>query len=358
MQTLFLPTKVHFGHNALSALEQFQGKTVLVVTDKTLAQSGFLLSLYTQLQNSHIHLFDQVTPDPSLQLVAQGVQKIHETGAEVLLAFGGGSSIDCAKGMMFYASHEAAERPVLVCIPTTAGTGSEVSPFAVLTDTRENIKYPLVDEALFPQHAILEPSFLEKLPPKLLADTGFDTLTHAVEAMVAKEHSACSDALAERAFSMAYHALPAAHKGDMGAKSEMLLASTLAGMAFSLAGLGLCHALSHSLGGLLHLPHGWLNAQCLPQVIRFNAQEQMASLAYARLARACGLSGSARSLSSALLRLRGQLDCGKHAELSWGDLAPKLPELTAHALVDPCMAGNPRPVRESDVRQILKEVFA
>ena len=239
METFWIKPKLYFGPEPMAALDQLAGKRVLIVTDAFLASSGLLDRVKNRLTGA-VEIFDQVEPDPSLRLVAQGVRMLRDFGPDAVVAFGGGSPMDCAKGMCWFSDRH----PPLWCIPTTAGTGSEVTSFAVLTDTDQGVKYPLVEEDLLPEAAILDASLLEGVPPHVTADTGMDVLTHAAEAVAAKGASPFSDALAEKAFALAYRRLPEAHAGSREAKQDMLLASCMAGMAFNAARLGEGRALS------------------------------------------------------------------------------------------------------------------
>ena len=259
--------------------------------------------------------------------------------------------MDCAKAMCWFSKG----RPPLWCIPTTAGTGSEVTAFAVLTDTERGVKYPLVEEGLLPETAILDPTLLEGVPPKVTADTGMDVLTHAAEAFAAKGSSPFSDALAEKAFVLAYARLPAAFAGDLGAKGDMLLASCMAGMAFNAAGLGACHAMAHALGGRFHLPHGRLNAVLLPSVVLRNAGDRRAAARYAALAKSCGLAGTPRALSAALARLRAALDLPDRLPVEPEELKASLDDLSAAALDDGCMTANPIPLTAAEVKDLLAQ---
>lgn len=353
MEIFAVRPRVCFGADALEALKELDGQRVLIVTDKFLAGSGLLDRVRARLTGP-AEIFDQVEPDPSLELVARGVAALRAFRPGAVLAFGGGSPIDCAKGMVWFSGADPGERVPLWCIPTTAGTGSEVTSFAVLTDTERGVKYPLVQEGLLPQTAILDPGFLAGVPSKVTADTGMDVLTHAAEAYAAQRASPFSDALAEKAFVLAWHSLPRAFRGDMAAKGDMLLSSCMAGMAFQAAGLGLCHAAAHALGGRFHIPHGRLNAILLPHVLRFNAAESRTAERYARLARLCGLTGNARALSAALVRLRAGLGMTGGLPVSKEELQKALPEVAAAALADPCLAGNPRAVTEENVRGLIE----
>ena len=360
MERFELKTAVAFGENALAALEALPGQRVMVVTDGFLAGSGLLDKVLARLEGRQVEVFDQVVPDPPLDLVARGARALADFRPEAVVAFGGGSALDCAKAMAQFGRKLGAPEDLSLCaVPTTAGTGSEVTSFAVLTDPARGVKYPLVDDGLLPRLAVLEPAFLEGVPPAVTADTGMDVLAHAAEAYVAKGASPYSDALAEKAFTLAWGSLPAAFaaKGASPAKGDMLLASNLAGLAFNAAGLGLCHGLAHALGGRFHVPHGRLNALLLPAVISFNAADERSGKKYGRLAGLCALTPTARSLSFALERLRGRLEqprrlsgCGVEPAA----LRSALDAVAADALADFCTASNPRPAGPEDVKVLLR----
>ena len=348
METFTIKPKLYFGAGALSALSELAGKRVLVVTDAFLASSGLLDGVRVHLTGSSVTVFDQVEPDPSLELVAQGIRVLEECRPDAILAFGGGSPMDCAKGVRYFSGCCVP----LWAIPTTAGTGSEVTSFAVLTDKAKGLKYPMVKDDLLPEYAVLDPSLLAGVPPTVTADTGMDVLTHAAEAYVSGKANPFTDALAERAFTLAYRNLPEAYKtkGASEAKEAMLYASCMAGIAFNAAGLGISHSLAHALGGRVHLPHGRLNAMLLPRVISFNAQQPKTAEKYARLAKLCGLAGSARSLSAALNRMAAALNLPKTLPVE--DPAA----VAADALADPCTATNPGQPSAAGLEAILREL--
>ena len=357
MEQFALKPSLYFGPDALGVLEQLSGRKVLVVTDAFLAQSGLLERVIKRLQGCEVGVFDQVVPDPPLSLIAQGVAQFRAFRPQVLLAFGGGSPMDCAKGIRYFAQGEGC---ALWCVPTTAGTGSEVTSFAVLTDSASGVKYPLVDERLLPDAAVLESALLDGVPAAVTADTGMDVITHAAEAAVARRASSFSNALASAAFTMAVHSLPQARRVPGEPRERMLHASCMAGIAFNCAGLGICHGLAHALGGRFHVPHGRLNALLLPHVIRFNAQDSGAAANYAELARHCGLSGSARALAAAIQRLRDALEmpstlsaCGVKREQVTADL----PQITAAALADICTAANPILPSQVQLEELVRAVL-
>ena len=344
MQTFSLKPNLYFGPDALATFKVLSGRRVLIVTDSFLASSGLLERLRVHLEDSDVTVFDQVTPDPSVELVARGVQLLREVQPDAVIAFGGGSPMDCAKAIRW----SGGGRMPLWAVPTTAGTGSEMTAYAVLTDTDKGLKYPLVDDTLLPEYAVLDPSLLEGVPPSVTADTGMDVLTHAAEAYVSPKATPFTDALAEKAFVLAYESLPGAYRGDPERRGVMLYASCMAGMAFNGAGLGICHSLAHALGGRLHLPHGRLNALLLPHVIRFNAADGEAAGRYAKLAKLCGLAASPRALAGAVTRMPAALKMP--TALTVDDPAAA----AVAAMADPCTATNPRTPTQTELETLLR----
>ena len=357
MEKFSLRTRILSGAGTVSALKEFGADRVMVVTDSYFGKNGTAQRIGALTGGRDIRIFDRVQPDPTVELAAEGTAAFREFGPELLVALGGGSAMDLAKAVKYFA-----KSPVpLEAIPTTSGSGSEVTEFAVLTHGR--VKHPLVDPGLCPDMAILDSDLLQTLPKALIADTGFDVLTHAAEAAVAKHAGAFSDLYAREAFKNAYGALPASYAGHAEVRLRIHRASTMAGIAFSQAGLGLCHALAHSLGGRFHVPHGRLNAILLPSVIRCNAY--VTQRRYAELARAAGIVGSAdsvavRNLCNGLIRLRKELNlpetlaqAGIPPREIWGNMG----ELVRDALADPCCRTNPLEPEDFVVRRILDEVM-
>lgn len=300
--------------------------------------------------------FFDVEPDPSVTLAAKGAALVKALQPDAVVALGGGSAMDLAKSMTWFAGSDAK----LIAIPTTSGSGSEVTDFAILT--HKGVKHPLVDPRLRPDVAILDSDLVSGLPPGLVADGGFDVLTHALEAYTAANAGALTDALALESFRTTFRTLPASFAGQLSARMQIHTAATMAGLAFTQAGLGLCHALAHSLGGEFHLPHGRLNAILLPSVITHNAA--FAGKRYAALAQAIGLEGRAesvgiRNLRSALTRLRKELGLPAtlaQAGVSTAAVQEKAAAIVKATLADPCCKTNPVPVTEGMARQILTEV--
>lgn len=356
MEQFSCKTKIYTGKGSLSVLQTLGCKRLLLVTDPYFQKNGTAQRIAGFTKAEYVEIFHKITPDPSVELAAEGTALMRSFQPDTLIALGGGSTMDCAKAMAYFA-----DLPVkLVAIPTTSGSGSEVTDFAILT--HKNVKHPLVDNRIRPDVAILDSELLDKLPPSLIADSGFDVLSHALEAYVAKDASTITDCLSRDAFSAVFASLPSSFSGNMGVRQKIHTAATMAGLAFTQAGLGLCHAMSHSLGGVFHIPHGRLNAILLPSVIECNAL--VAGAKYANLARAAGLGGSAdsiaiRNLKNALIRLRRELQLPQtlaQTGVDPGEIRYKSSEIVKAVLADPCCATNPLPVEDFIVRRILEEV--
>ncbi len=330
-----LATTLLCGADALEALETLGAKRVFFVADPFFAQNGTAAQLAARFPDAQTQIFSEVSPDPEVQTVAKGADLLRAFAPDTLVALGGGSAIDCAKAILAMSGAQAR----FVAVPTTSGTGSEVTRFAVLTHAGK--KHPLIDPALRPQLALLDGSLLTSLPPALIAEAGFDAVSHALEALCAARATPFSDAFALCALQTLLRALPRSFGGDTSARAEVHCAATMAGIAFDNAGLGLCHALSHALGGAFHVPHGRLNAVLLEHVVR--AQAEQCDEIYRRAAAFCGLSGT-QGLLFALRRLRARLHlpeslrgCG----ISHAELAEAREALITAALADPCALDAP-----------------
>ena len=357
MDKFLCKTKILSGHGAAASLADLHIKRLLLVADPFFSQNGTAARIAKLAKAEEYEIFDGVKPDPSVQLAAEGAAAVQRFQPDTVVALGGGSAMDCAKAMTYFSGL----KPRLVAVPTTSGSGSEVTDFAILT--HGGVKHPLVDDTLRPDMAILDGDLLRELPKSLIADGGFDLISHALEACAATGAGMVSDALAADAFCTALQLLPRSYRGDVDTRLPLHNAATMAGMAFSAAGLGLCHAIAHSLGGEFHVPHGRLNAILLPLVMDQNAH--VCSHKYATLARRAGLSSGTdpvalRSLKNALLRLRRSLDLPENltqAGVSGGEVWRKMDALVSAALADPCCATNPIKPDETMIRRILSEAI-
>lgn len=349
-------TKIVSGTGAVAALKELGISRLFLVTDPFFAKNGTAQRVASQTGAQNVEIFQDVVPDPTVALAAEGTARVKAFQPDTIVALGGGSAMDCAKAMLYFSGLSIR----LVAIPTTSGSGSEVTDFAILT--HEGVKHPLVDAKLAPELAILDDELLQELPRSLVADAGFDVLAHALEAYVGKQASPMTDALAKDAFCDAFGALPASFAGRKDVRLKIHEAATMAGMAFTQGGLGMCHAISHVLGGMYHVPHGRLNAILLPAVIGCNAYS--AGSKYAELARAAGLSGSAdtvavRNLRNALVRLRKELSLPEtlaQAGIPPQKLRHDMDSIVKSALADECCATNPIKVEDFMIRQVLEEV--
>ncbi len=356
MQQFSCTTRVVSGPGSLAYLKELRAKKLFLVADPYFVKNGTADRVAALSGAAEYRVFSRITPDPTVELAAEGTAELKAFAPDTVVALGGGSAMDCAKAMVYFAGIPV----VLVAIPTTSGSGSEVTDFAILT--HKGVKHPLVDEKLRPAVAILDSELLGSLPKGLIADTGFDVLSHALEAAVAKNADAFTDAFAREAFSAVYAGLPASYAGDTGVRQRIHDAATMAGLAFTHAGLGLCHAMSHALGGAFHIPHGRLNAILLPAVIDCNAHA--CAREYAAIARAAGLPGAAdtvavRNLKNGLVRLRRELGMPqtlKEAGAEPREVWHKTGDIVKAVLADPCCATNPIGVEDFMVRRILEEV--
>ncbi len=382
MKRFKLSTEVLFSEDALDALQEFKDVHVVLITDKFMVDSGMADIIVKKLKNcASVAIFDEVVPDPPMSLVQRGIEFLSDKDCDVVVALGGGSSIDAAKAIVYFKKHyDDAENPEgnkqikLVALPTTSGTGSEVTQFAVVTDTDTGKKIPLIDESLMPDLAILDPELVKSCPPSITADTGMDVLTHAIEAYVSETASDCSDCLAEKACELAFEFLPRAYRNgyDIKARDKMHRASCLAGMSFSLVNLGVNHGIAHALGAIFHIPHGRANALVLPHVIEFNADvtreankhSNDSAKKYQKLARIVGLPAATpkvgvSNLVAEINRLLKYMDrpmtitqCGVSLE----EFEQHREEIVKRALADACTVANPRKVEAKDINRILDQI--
>ncbi|NCQ86235.1 MAG: bifunctional acetaldehyde-CoA/alcohol dehydrogenase [Microcystis aeruginosa W13-18] len=404
-----VPPKVYFKYGALPiAIRELAGKKrAFIVTDKPLFDLGVTASLEEVLEEIGItvNIFYDVEPDPSLETVERGLNVINTFNPDVIIAIGGGSPMDAAKIIWLLYEHPEIEfeslamrfmdirkrvyelpplgqKALMVCIPTTSGTGSEVTPFAVVTDRRNNIKYPLADYALTPSMAIVDPELVLNMPKKLTAYGGIDALTHALEAYVSVLASEYTNALAQDAIRLLFKYLPSSyHNGakDPKAREKVHYAATMAGMAFANGFLGICHSMAHQLGAIFHIPHGLANALMISHVILYNATDAPFKQAtfsqykypnvkwrYARIAHSLGLGGESETES--VERLVLAIECLKREigiPASIKEVIPeteaefmaKLDHLAEQAFDDQCTGANPRYPLIEDLKTLLIQAY-
>ena len=408
MQWFKVPPKIYFEEDSIQYLEKMEGiNRAFIVTDPVMVQLGnvnkILHYLRKREQYCHSEIYSDVESDPSVECIMRGVEAMRAFNPDVIIAIGGGSAIDAAKGMWLFYEHpetsfdglrqrfldirkrafkfpKLGAKTKLVAIPTTSGTGSEVTSFSVITDKKNgNIKYPLADYALTPDVAIIDPQFTRSMPKSIVADTGLDVLTHAIEAYVSVMASDYTDGLALQATEMVFHYLKASYNGENLAREKMHNASCIAGMAFTNAFLGLNHSMAHKLGGEFHIPHGRANAILLPYVIAYNAtrptkfaafpkyKEYIADERYAKLAWRCGLcnvgtetQAAVNSLIEAVRKLMKETDrpmtirdCG----ISEEEFLAKVDELSYKAFEDQCTTANPVYPLVSEIKELYLKAY-
>ena len=355
MEVFSCTTKIVSGPGALRELKQLESKRLLVVAAPFFKDTDIPRRIQTAAGADSVAWFYDVAGEPTVELAAKGTALVEKFRPDTVAAIGGGSVMDCAKAMVYFSG----QKIPLVAIPTTSGSGSEVTDFSVLA--HGGSKHPLVDKALQPVMAILDGDLLRTLPGSLIADAGYDVIVHAVESFVATGAGAMSKALARDAFIAAFEKLPASFRGDTGVRQDIHMAASMAGVAFSQSGLGLCHAIAHALGGRFHIPHGRLNAILLPAVVAHNTA---AYGDYADLGRSAGLGGAAeavavRNFRNGLVRLRKELQLPQtlaQAGIPPREVLAQTSAIVKDALEDPCCHTNPvRPSREL-VQNILEQV--
>lgn len=373
MEKFYLKPRIYMDKDGLK--EVLEGASrVFIVTDRFMHESGKVSYLTDPLEQMGIEyrIFSEVKPDPDLATITKGIDLMTEFKPQVLLALGGGSPIDAAKAMNFLSDKAGlTEKCQFVAIPTTSGTGSEVSKFSVVSDPVHTAKYPLVDDELLPDAAILDAELVRTVPPSVTADTGIDVFTHALEAFVSTNANDFTDAAAEKAMKLVRSNLLKVYKNpdDLEARQKMHHASCLAGMAFSNAGLGLNHSMAHTLGAHFHIPHGRANGILLPYVMGFNAgcHDQLTPVAkrYARIARLLRLDGaSIRQSAFSVVRTAKQYikqlnmpDSIEAAGVAREDFDAALDEMVEAAYNDACTQTNPRPCTKEDIRTVFIRAY-
>lgn len=382
MNTFSIHPQIHFGPDALDRLKALKSRRAFVVADPFVVKSGAIAMVTDRLAAASVpyDVFSDVIPDPPIETVAAGVRALLANEADVIVAIGGGSALDTAKLIREFAGQMAPSiaRPRFIAIPTTSGTGSEVTSVAVVTDKANQVKLPLTSDSLLPDEAILDVELVKTVPPVLTADTGMDVFTHAVEACVSTHASDFSDALASKAIEIvgAYLLRSYSDASDLRARTKMHSASCLAGLAFNAASLGLNHGMAHALGGKFHIPHGRANAIVLPHVIEFNAdlvpssagrcEGSRAAHRYLGVARILGLQTVCPSMAIRALvnwtrfmmsEMKMPTSISQTNVCSEAEYRDAIPAMAEAALKDRCTEGNPRNATLEDVTQLYLKMW-
>ncbi|MFD2306732.1 bifunctional acetaldehyde-CoA/alcohol dehydrogenase [Enterococcus termitis] len=405
MQWFKLPPKIFFEKNSLQYLQKMENvERVMIVCDPGMVQFGYADTVRKELQKRKndvkIEVFSDVEPNPSTNTVYAGTKMMADFEPDTIIALGGGSAMDAAKGMWMFYEHpdteffgakqkfldirkrtykiEKAVKTQFVCIPTTSGTGSEVTPFAVITDSETHVKYPLADYALTPDVAIVDPQFVMSVPASVTADTGMDVLTHAIESYVSVMASDYTRGLSLQAIKLVFdHLENSVKRPDAESREKMHNASTMAGMAFANAFLGICHSVAHKIGGEYGIPHGRTNAILLPHIIRYNAKDPSkhamfpkydyfrADTDYADIAKFLGLKGkNTAELVDALakavydLGVAVGIDMNLKAQgVTQEILDSTVDHMAELAYEDQCTTANPKEPLISELKQIIIDAY-
>lgn len=382
MKSFQIKTRVNFGDNALDRLAEVPYKKILIVTDPFMAKSKNLNLILDPIKKAgkEYDIFQDIVPDPPIEKISLGVKKMLEYKPDAIVAVGGGSAIDSSKSIREFALRVDHYAEVgLIAIPTTSGTGSEVTSFAVVSDPAEQRKYPLVSWELTPDEAILDAELVKSVPPAITADTGMDVFTHALESYVSTGHNEFSAALAEKAMEICGVFLLRAYLdgSDMHARQKMHVASCLAGLSFNTAGLGITHSMAHQLGAMFHIPHGRANAMLLPHIVEFNANINKRSRSqktylpaverYASVAHILGLSNynqvmSVRSLVNWIQFMQKEMNIPMTIQ-ELGTITPDayfaaVDKMAEAALADACTPTNPRTPTKEDIIKIYTKLWS
>ena len=392
---------------ALDELRSVMGKKrAFIVTDTFLYQNGYTKPIEDKLNEMGIahSTFYQVQPDPTLANALDGAKQMTAFAPDCIIALGGGSAMDAAKIMWVLYEHpevdfmdmamrfmdirkriytfpKMGEKAYFIAIPTSAGTGSEVTPFAVITDEKTGVKYPLADYELLPNMAIIDTDFHMSAPKGLTAASGIDAVTHAIEAIASIMATDYTDSLALGALKTIFEYLPRAYENgqtDILAREKMANAATMAGMAFANAFLGICHSMAHKLGAFYHLPHGVANAIMIDEVIRFNASETPAKMGtfsqyaypqaasrYAKIADYLGIKGKTDAQKTEKLiekidelkALVGIKPTIKDYGVDENEFLTRLDEMVEQAFDDQCTGANPRYPLMSELKQMYLNAY-
>ena len=395
MNRFTLPRDLYHGENALEALKTFTGKrAVICVGGGSMKRFGFLDKAIAYLQEAgmEVKVIDGIEPDPSVETVMNGAAVMREFQPDWIVAIGGGSPIDAAKAMWIkyeypettfedmckvFGLPKLRTKAHFCAVSSTSGTATEVTAFSIITDYAKGIKYPIADFEITPDVAIVDPALAQTMPKKLVAHTGMDAMTHAIEAYVSTAHCDYTDPLAMHAIKMIQRDLVNSYNGDVNARNEMHNAQCLAGMAFSNALLGIVHSMAHKTGAAFadygaHIIHGAANAMYLPKVIAFNAKDPEAKQRYGVIADIMNLGGNnddekVALLIAALRKMNDDLNiphCIKHygadsypceqGFVPENVFLERLPEIAKNAIGDACTGSNPRIPSQKEMEELLK----
>lgn len=370
----FISPRVVFGDDALEHLQNERAERVLIVTDRTLSGMSYLEEVKKRLNANKVSIFDEVEPEPSLETALKCARVAREVGAQLIVALGGGSVMDVAKMARILMELDVDPEMItpvtdlyelgfrkkarLIAIPTTSGTGADATWAMVLTDTKEKRKVLPANREAIPDVTILDYRFVEKLPPKLVAGTGMDALTHAVEGAISLWRNEFSDAMCEKAIEIILNNLEASYRGDAEARAKMHIAATMAGIGFGNSQVGAVHAFGHALGAYFKIHHGVCVGVFLPYVLQFYMNEESSKATLDQLARRVQLE-SGEELLERIVQIMDAIEFPKKISdlVSEEEYFGALEKIWQHAINDACMVTSPRCPDLEQSRKILEYAF-
>jgi len=386
MKRFKIAPEIYYEKNAINHLENIiQGGKAFIITDQLMIKLGLVEQITAILDRKSVQyeIFPEISGEPSLGIVTLGLKKFLDFNGDLLIALGGGSVMDASKAIMYFIrqmgidqlGHKKSDLPFFIVIPTTSGTGSEVTSYTVITDESQNIKIALQNDEKFADVALLDCNLIKTVPPHITAETGMDILTHAIEAFVSNQASDFTDAFAQMAIEMVFFHLVTCYQNgsdDLG-REKIHNASCMAGMAFENSSVGLNHSMAHALGAKFKIAHGRANAVLLPYVIKYNSGlfEDSSHIEFATANKYCkitrllhlptlDLKEGVTMLSKAIMTLNSQMDiavCIRDLGIEHHEFEQALPEMCSAAMADICTPGNPRVPCEKDINTIFRTAY-
>lgn len=371
MLNVYMKTKIYSDEKSRAYLETIKNEVVLIVCDKFLVDNGAISYITDILKvNNKVHIYDGVVPDPSTDVVVKGIKYICKEKPSILIGFGGGSAIDTAKGMLYFTKlKNIIKTPLFIAVPTTSGTGTEVTSLTVITDRESNVKKIIESEDILPDVALLDPKLTLTVPKQITANTGMDVLTHALEAYVSTNNNIFSDAMSEKSMELLIKSLVKCYEdgNDLNSRRMMQQASTLAGISFNTAGLGVNHSIAHQLGALFHIPHGLANAILLNSIIDYNCKDKTVLRKYAELSYKLQFVDAkvdpriaVETLKCVIKTMMISMNMPlkiREMNISQSQYEDSINDMVSNALKDNCLPTTPRDINGDDIKKILLQIY-
>ena len=373
----YIDPKISYGENSLLTLKEFGFKRVCIATDRFMVKSKLICKITDILDKNNIdyHIFDEITPDPSTKIIEKGLSHIINLKPNALIAVGGGSVIDAGKAIIYFCiqlkknfiEENKIDKPYFIAIPTTAGTGSEVTNFSVITNSDTKIKIPLTSDVMLPDEAILDPNLTVSVPKSVTVTTAMDVLTHAIESYISINSNIFSQMYALKSIELIGSNILKCFNdlNNIKYRNNLQIASCMAGISFNSSGLGITHSIAHSLGAYFHIPHGLCNAIVLPYIIEFNGKDAKTRKRYVEILKAIGASNIDANISTYFLKeliieLNKSLEIPinlKSLNVDKKQFDAIVPKLTQTAYEDICTSTNPISVNINDLINLIKKLY-